>query len=620
MAQGFKRVRSAWKNFSRKRKVVTILSAIMVLVIAAGALGYAYLYNKPRQVVSIDPITGNLVVSNDDSGGNLDGRVNILLIAADSRENQKTNTYNTDTLILASIDPATKQIALLSVPRDTRVQIPKVGWGKINSAAAYGGLNMTVALVQQLTGVKINGYIKTDFAGFKNIIDTLGGITVNVEKNMYYETGDVEDGYINLKKGVQVLDGEKALEYARFRHDALADISRTARQQVVLKAVAQKLMEPGTILKIPTLIPQFYAAVETNLPLSDLIDMAKVAVHFDSSSVISQTLPGSFLSIDGISYWGVDPKQAKQVSSDLLNGIVYGNAPDKLIEASNSPAGTNQPSDTKPQVQVGSISFPTAAASNAVSLSISASTGVIRAELYRNSGSGASLVKSWPGGALTCTDYGLEAGKQYNYWLQVYDAQSRMFPGNTVSVTTLQQQQQTTTPQSTQNLPGISITAPKDGLVVSTKSILVSGTAEGAGAVTLKGSNGTVTADPDTTSGKFGANVSLQPGSNSIIVTATNDAGSATQTVSVIYLTAPVLNSPPENFSITTSATTVRVSGSTIPNSKVVVGGQQAAVDSNGNFVFDYFVPAGSTPVTISVTSVFNGVTSIPSTRTLYRK
>ncbi len=617
MAKGLIRALSAWKRFSRRKKVITVLSAIMVLVIAAVAIGYAYLYNQPRKVVSIDS-NGDLVVSND-TGGSLDGRVNILLIAADSRANQKSATYNTDTLILASIDPNTKQIALLSVPRDTRIQIPKVGWGKINSAAAYGGLNMTVAMVQQLTGVKINGYIKTDFAGFKSIIDTLGGITVNVEKNMYYETGDAQDGIINLKKGVQVLDGEKALEYARFRHDALADISRTARQQVILKAVAKKLMEPGTILKIPTLIPQFYTAVETNLPLSDLINIAKVAVHFDSSNVISQTLPGWFLSIDGISYWGVDQKQAKQVAADLLHGKVYGNSPDKLIEASTDPAGANQPSDTRPQVQVGSISFPSPVTTNAVTLAISASSGVVRAELYRNSGSGAILVKSWPGGALNWPDNGLKPGTQYTYWIQVYDSQGHMFPGNTVSVTTQQEQQETTTPQPTQNLPGLSVTTPKDHFVVSTDSIPVNGSAEGAGTVIVTVGNWSKQLDVSSSS-SFDVNVPLQPGNNSIIVMATNDAGSATETVTGIYLAPPSLNTPQENSTITTSAATVRVSGSAVPGSTVRINQTQIQTDAKGNFDYPYPVSSGSTPINISVTAVLDGVTSSPSTRTVYRK
>jgi len=264
-----------------------------------------------------------------DSPNGLQNRVSVLLIGADQRPDQIK--FNTDSLILASADTKTQQISLLSIPRDTRVALSGHGYLKINEIAALTDLPTLQKNVEQLTGVTLTGYVQTNFAGFKKIIDTLGGITVDVEKDMYYETGDLEDGYINLHQGVQRLDGSQALQYARFRHDALADISRTARQQVVLKAVAKEMFRLSTLPKLPFLIPQLMEAVNTNLSAKDIFALAKVAVGFDSANVISQTLPGAFLDIDGVSYWKVDSIEVKEVVKNLFFGITTA----KVIDQQN---------------------------------------------------------------------------------------------------------------------------------------------------------------------------------------------------------------------------------------------------------------------------------------------
>lgn len=305
----------------RRALKLILMVVTLTVVIAAGAVGYMVFSGTGEGTPG-----GDLFDSKDNE---LKNRVSVLLIGADQRPEQKK--FSTDTIILASVDPKTQRTSLLSIPRDTRVLLKGYGYRKINEIVSLTDLATLQSTVEELTGVEISGYVQTNFEGFKKIIDTLGGVTVNVEKNMYYETGDDEDGYINLRKGEQRLDGSKALQYARFRHDALADISRTARQQVVLKAVAKEMFQLSTIPKLPFLIPQVMDAVNTNLSSKDIFTLAKVAVGFDSSNVVSQTLPGSFLDLDGISYWKVDPKEAKQVVKDLFQGKTT----DKVIGQEN---------------------------------------------------------------------------------------------------------------------------------------------------------------------------------------------------------------------------------------------------------------------------------------------
>lgn len=287
--------------------------SIIVLLVAATAFGAFQLGFFPFSK------HGNGVFSADSDGLDTSKLVSVLLVGADQR--QGDTKFNTDSLILASVDPKNQRISLLSIPRDTRVSIPGHPNIKINSVFALEDMETLEGVVSDLTGVPVAGHIATNFDGFKQIIDTLGGITVDVEKDMYYETGDEKDGYINLKKGVQRLDGSKALQYARFRHDALADISRTARQQEVLKAVAKEMLQISTLPKLPWLIPQLNEAVQTNLSLPDILKISKVAIGFQNVDIVSQTLPGRFLDLKGVSYWEVDPREAKKVMRDLLQGI-----------------------------------------------------------------------------------------------------------------------------------------------------------------------------------------------------------------------------------------------------------------------------------------------------------
>jgi polyisoprenyl-teichoic acid--peptidoglycan teichoic acid transferase len=424
----FKQVLNRWKQMSKRNKIITVVSIFLLLCLTGGALAYRLWFLKPRESITIDA-NGDVVVTQEEAKFNLDHRVNILLVGVDERKNSQDQTYRTDSLILASVDPQSQQIAMVSIPRDTRIEIPKRGLDKINAAAAYGGLNMTVAVVQQLTGVKIDGYVKTNFDGFKDIIDTLGGVTINVEKNMYFETGDKVDGVINLKKGEQLLDGSKALQYARFRHDTYGDITRTARQQIVLKAVAKKLMQPGTITKIPTLVSQFSAVVDTNLPPADLLTLAKVAVNYDSSKVISQTLPGYFLDDEGISYWGVDPANVKKVVADLFNnGTALGNDPNTLITASVE-ASSNKPVEQAPEISIGGIAGK-ALSPTSIAIDVTASRGISRAEVWRTTPEGTGQYKvgnSWSGtNAWHFVDSSLESQTDYVYLLKVYDAKGNL--------------------------------------------------------------------------------------------------------------------------------------------------------------------------------------------------
>lgn len=245
-------------------------------------------------------------------------RFTVLLVGVDRRPGDKTLS-NTDTLLLASINTVNGKIAVLSIPRDTQVIVPGYGKEKINAAARIGqGIKTTTTLIEDLTGQSIDGYVITNFNGFKAIIDTLGGVTLNVEKKMYYMTGDSSDGVINLEKGIQRLSGAQALQYARFRQDALGDITRTARQQAVIKAIGKEFMQVKSVPKLPWLVPRIAKSVETNLSIAQLWSMTNFLLHNENSEISSQTLPGNFLVEKDISYWKVNPLKSHAIVKKLF--------------------------------------------------------------------------------------------------------------------------------------------------------------------------------------------------------------------------------------------------------------------------------------------------------------
>ncbi len=246
-------------------------------------------------------------------------RLNVLLLGIDARNGE--TMARTDTMILASVDTKSKQMSLLSIPRDTRVNIPKHGWDKINCAAELGGPEASMKVVSELLGIPVKYYVQANFNGFKNIVDALGGVTLDVDQDMNHE--DETDGgvyEINLKKGVQRLDGDKALQYVRFRDYPMADIERTAHQQKFLVTLAKEMLQPGTILKLPSLVPEINKHVKTNLSVNDMVTLASAGKKLEDGNIVAQTLPGRPLDIGGDSYWGVDPAEAKQMVAKLFNG------------------------------------------------------------------------------------------------------------------------------------------------------------------------------------------------------------------------------------------------------------------------------------------------------------
>lgn len=239
----------------------------------------------------------------------LNMKKNIIVLGVDERA-EEHDAGRSDTLFVVMFDTKTKSASLLSVPRDTRVRIKGYGWDKINHAYAYGGRELTQATTEELLGLHINNYVMVDFKGFTGLVDAIGGVDINVEKDMYYK--DTWDGFtVDLKKGMQHMDGKTAIQYVRYR-DEEGDIGRIRRQQHFMMAVYEKISSAEMLLHVPGLAKQLTSMVKTDLPISDMIDLGRVLHSMVREKGLAMaTVPGEPRYIDDISYWLPDIRELR---------------------------------------------------------------------------------------------------------------------------------------------------------------------------------------------------------------------------------------------------------------------------------------------------------------------
>jgi LCP family protein required for cell wall assembly len=229
-------------------------------------------------------------------------KINILLVGIDQRYEGEMS--RSDTNLLLSIDPKNKKIVIVSLPRDTFVELPGYeGHQKLAHAHSYGGIPLLIKTVENLLGIEIPYYVEVNFEGFTKMIDLIGGVTIDVEKDMDYESylGDVK---IHLKKGLQHLNGEKALMYVRFRMDETGDIGRMERQQKFLKALIEQSLKIENTIKLQKVLVELKNWVKTNLEPWQIIKLGVLFSSVDNSEIITMTLPGypGWYS-DGLSYY-----------------------------------------------------------------------------------------------------------------------------------------------------------------------------------------------------------------------------------------------------------------------------------------------------------------------------
>lgn len=223
-------------------------------------------------------------------------RTNVLVMGIDAREGEG-NVTRTDTLILATIDPDQPYVGMLSIPRDLYVDIPGYGPQRINAAHVYAenaeegsGPAMVEETIRENFDVPIDRYVRVNFEGFVAVVDAAGGVTIDVEHPFIdydYPTPDYGTMVVEFDTGVQHMDGERALQYARSRH-ASTDFDRSARQQQVIAALTRRLTSPLNWWRLPAVGVAMAQHVETDLTWVDAVALAPAVLWVGPGNIDSR--------------------------------------------------------------------------------------------------------------------------------------------------------------------------------------------------------------------------------------------------------------------------------------------------------------------------------------------
>ncbi len=286
-----------------------ILAVLLFTAFVAGGIffGFVFLSRVNSTAAAFGQLIGLPLMPSVYSKGGPDWaakeRVNILLLGIDHRSDEGDSPARTDTMILVTIDPFSNSVGMLSIPRDLWVPIPlgagNVIYDRINTASVYGEINDYpgggVALAEETVeynlGIRVHYYALTDFQGFEEIVDAVGGVNIELDEPLVdyqYPTPDYDTTTIYIPKGRQHLDGEKALWYVRSRHQD-SDFGRMKRQQKFLVALRDQLLRPETVPKIPLLLGLLADSIKTDMSAADIVSLIKLGqgIYFSSAIVRS---------------------------------------------------------------------------------------------------------------------------------------------------------------------------------------------------------------------------------------------------------------------------------------------------------------------------------------------
>lgn len=314
-----------------KRAILALILTIVVLI----AIGATYAFSFVSSLNNNDLISAVKAKNNE--------TVNILVLGmdiGDTRNTQNTSARRTDTMMLLNYNPRTDYINIVSIPRDTLIEVENahdgngnyIPYWKINAAYALGGEEEVIEQVQDLLDITVNYLVEVDYAAFRNLIDAIGGVEMTIDRDMYYDD-DAQDLHINFKKGETVLlDGQKAEEFFRWRKNndgtglADGDLGRIKNQQKFISKLIEKCTDPSIITRVPDILKAIKENVVTNMSGTDMV---KYGLEMISNSGISmETLQGYNERIYGQDFLVVDPTynesllESLQITSEVDNSEV----------------------------------------------------------------------------------------------------------------------------------------------------------------------------------------------------------------------------------------------------------------------------------------------------------
>ncbi len=258
-----------------------------------------------------------------------------------------------DTMMLARFDPVRNEFSVLSIPRDTNCEIPGYGRQKINGANALGGEGLAMRTVKELTNIPVEHYVVLNVHGLVELVDALGGITVNIPKRMHYRDKSAKLN-INLEAGPYTMNGTEAMGFVRFRHDALGDIGRVQRQELFMQAVMDKTLSPSSWAKVPELLKIAQKHVKTDMSVPQIMQILSFVRSVPKDHQHMVMLPGNF---SGTGDWAVDQEALAKVLASMLGEAPAAGRRDQIritIENASSSPGLGR----KLSTQLSALGYP----------------------------------------------------------------------------------------------------------------------------------------------------------------------------------------------------------------------------------------------------------------------
>lgn len=263
-----------------------------------------------------------LLMGIDDSEG-IGGVKKVKELKEDANGYKKT-AMRTDTIILCKFNYETGEISMLSIPRDTRTHIRgRRNQEKVNHAYAYGGHKLTMETVSDLLGVDLEYYVTVDYEAVKEIVNAIGGVEIDVPRRMYYQ--DLSDSpplVIDIQPGLQKLNGDKSIQYLRFRSYPEGDIGRVEAQQVFMMEFIKQTLQPRNITKIPKMINTYFDYVDTNIPITSMLKAVPSINDIDFANIRTERLQGDTPTIEGISYFIPYEAETRQTINEMFSNFV----------------------------------------------------------------------------------------------------------------------------------------------------------------------------------------------------------------------------------------------------------------------------------------------------------
>lgn len=353
-ARADKVVNPAAQRRRRKRLAIVIASIVGIVLLGTAIAAYAYVRSigsRINAVANADPELASLLA--DGQASPPGDPFYMVLMGSDTRRGQPQQ--RSDSLIVARIDPKNKKISMMSIPRDSRVAIPGKWTTKINAAAVYGGPALVIKTVKELTGLPISHYVNLNFNGFRDVVDAIGGVWIDVPQNIYdLQASAYGEKFATVKKGYQKLDGRHALTFVRTRHTlADGDFGRMRNQQAFIKALSSQALSLSNVFKASSIIDAIASNLDTDLTPAQMADLVLQFKGMKSSAIDSANAPGGPSYVDGISYVELDEVKLHVMIDRMKHGLPLDPTKTPGKTATNVAAVTVKPGDFQLTVRNG---------------------------------------------------------------------------------------------------------------------------------------------------------------------------------------------------------------------------------------------------------------------------